>query len=516
MTRRPFLLLFPLALFRQFMRADAAQGDPRLARLFGHFIAPCCWRESLLTHQSPKADELRAEIRQRIAEGWPDSKIEASLVEQHSRRILSQPDGNHGAWLSAMPWVALLAGGGWITWFIRKSVAASEKAALLSVMLLMAANAAEWRTADPPALPGSGMPFLAQAPDGSVLLSWIDPGPEQTSALRYSRWNGTSWSAPETIAQGNRWFVNWADFPAMHPLANGTLLAHWLARPDNGGRYGYGIRVAHRNATGSWRESAGMNLRNLQDYAGFLSFAGSAAAYLAPPADAAPAQHGHDGHDGEGHRKTLRFARFDKDGAIASDVELDSDVCSCCQTSTIDTGAGLLVAYRDHLPGEIRDISYVRLHNGKWSEPRPVHRDGWQINGCPTEGPSLAVSGNQVGIAWMTRAGGQSRLQFSIAPRDGEFAAPKRVDDGSPLGRPSLIANGTGGFLLTWLERVGDAAEIRLKTIPLKGSPAPPVTVAKVAASRDTGLPKIAIRQDRVLVVWREGRVRAAWKQVQP
>jgi len=42
--------------------ANAANGDPRLERLFSKFMAPCCWRENLLSHSSPfgtAAESLR-------------------------------------------------------------------------------------------------------------------------------------------------------------------------------------------------------------------------------------------------------------------------------------------------------------------------------------------------------------------------------------------------------------------------------------------------------------------------
>lgn len=90
--------------------ADMAQGDPRLERLFSMFMAPCCWRESLLVHQSPKADELRAQIRSFVRQGWTDDQIKLEMVTGYQRRILAMPDGAEGRILRWMPAFALLAG----------------------------------------------------------------------------------------------------------------------------------------------------------------------------------------------------------------------------------------------------------------------------------------------------------------------------------------------------------------------------------------------------------------------
>lgn len=369
---------------------------------------------------------------------------------------------------------------------------------LIAIALCWAGPANQQKAAHPPAAAGSGMPFFATSPEGTLHLSWIDPVPEGGHALRLSRWNGAAWESPETIAQGNDWFVNWADFPAVSFLPNGAAYAHWLARPANGGKYGYGIRLARRGFDGKWQQSAAINENDQRDYAGFLSFSGNQIAFLAPadPAD--------------GHRKTLRVASLDADGKIKQQQMLDADVCSCCQTSIVKTNSGMLVAYRDHLPGEIRDISLVRYSGGQWSNAYPLHRDGWQINACPTEGPSLAVAGNTIGAAWISRAGGISKLNFATSRDDGKsFSQPVQMDDGNPLGRPTLIALDEQSFALVWIERVTQAAEIRVRRITAQQRKSPSLPIQAVPASRAAGLPKIALHRNELFIAWREEAVKA-------
>lgn len=99
-----FLTLAPFA------QARYGQEDPRLDRLFGTFISPCCWRENLTVHDSEIAQELRARIRSMVRDGLTDDHIKSTLVRQYTRQILSVPDGTQGVWLFLTPWLAALAG----------------------------------------------------------------------------------------------------------------------------------------------------------------------------------------------------------------------------------------------------------------------------------------------------------------------------------------------------------------------------------------------------------------------
>ncbi len=486
------------------LRANSANGDARLEALYKQFIAPCCWRENLLVHHSPKADELRAEIKRLVGEGKTDAEIKNSFVKEYSARVLSMPEGASGQLLSWTPVLAALAGLGVVLLVIKTSLRKPQYLALLAACSIEA----QVRRVDPPALEQSGMAFLAQGPDGTTYLSWIDPLPPGEHALRFSRWNGVAWSKPETVSSGRNWFVNWGDFPAIAIHRDGTMYAHWLARPAEGGKWGYGIHVARRDPkTRQWRETVGLSTDNKEDYAGFLSFVadgGTAGAiYLSPP------QSGH--HDEQGHRKTVRFVSFRPDGAALDDREIDADACSCCQTAIGVTSRGLLAAYRDHAAGEIRDISVVRFVDGAWTAPRTLHPDGWRINGCPTEGPTIAAAGNHAAVAWMTRAQDVPRIQLALSEDGGvKFGKPLRLDDGDPLGRP-VIAPFENGYLAAWIEKTGGGrAEVRVRRVSRDGRRGPAVVAATVAAGRAVGFPKIAVQGDQVLVAWRDDRVRVS------
>lgn len=109
-NRRSFLFVAAMVVGAPAAPANLANGDPRLEKLFLMFIAPCCWRENLLVHSSPTADELRADIRKKVEAGLTDDQIKATFLARYSTRILAMPEGIQGQWLNWTPW--LLSAGG--------------------------------------------------------------------------------------------------------------------------------------------------------------------------------------------------------------------------------------------------------------------------------------------------------------------------------------------------------------------------------------------------------------------
>jgi cytochrome c-type biogenesis protein CcmH len=107
MRRRDLYLLLGTALPAA---ANLAHNDPRLEKLYSTYIAPCCWRENLMVHHSPKADELRASIAAAVKAGKTDDEIRASLIGEYTVRILALPAGAKGQWLWWTPVAATAVG----------------------------------------------------------------------------------------------------------------------------------------------------------------------------------------------------------------------------------------------------------------------------------------------------------------------------------------------------------------------------------------------------------------------
>jgi hypothetical protein len=401
-------------------------------------------------------------------------------------------------------------------------LACTAVALVLSLPLAAQAPPPAATPLDTPAGAGSQAYALANGADGRTYLVWIEPVGEGTHALRFSRLDGRSWTPPREIARAANWFVNWADHPSLTAMADGTLIAHWLVHTGKkDGAYGYGIHVARSTDQGAtWIKTFEEGMRNVADYAGFLTFAptatGADAIFLTPsePDDEASTAE-HAGHEME-HIKTLAAVSFAADGTVSGQQTVDPDVCSCCMTDIAHTSAGAVAVYRDHLPGNIRDISIIRRVNGAWTEPMSVAKDGWEIPGCPTNGPAVAARGSQVAVAWFTAANDTPRLKLAFSTDGGaSFAAPIVIDDGQPVGWPDVMLLEDGSALVSWLERRAQGVgEVLVRRVTAGSAPGRPVKVADSVSGRATGVPHMVRVGDQLLVAWRNQRVLTAMLEI--
>ena len=399
----------------------------------------------------------------------------------------------------------------------------------LVAIVLAADVAAEVRPLDPPVAEGSRSYSLVAGGDGAVFLSWVERQEEGGHVLRFAELKGEEWGPAGDIASGADWFVNWIDHPAVAPLGGDRLAAHWLVHDeDRRGDYGYGIRLVFSDDRGaSWRSVFEARGEGRDGYAGFVAYAGVAGgfevAYLASVDDepvvgggadaSTPDGDGAAGHSELEPRMTLRSTRFDTAGKLLGDREVDADVCSCCTTAMVADPVGVFVAFRDRRAGEFRDISYALLEGERWTDPRLVHRDGWHIRGCPTNGPAIASGGQGPAVAWFTAAGGESRVLAAYWNREKKrFGDPIRIDSGSPRGWAGVAMLEDGNAAVSWVERrESGSSDLRVRRVSPDGSKGRGLTVAPAPPGRSAiGVPKLVRSGDRLVFAWRDGSVRTA------
>ena len=200
----------------------------------------------------------------------------------------------------------------------------------------------------------------------------------------------------------------------------------------------------------------------------------------------------------------LRATTIGSDGSLSDDVALDLRTCSCCQTSAAVAGDGtVLVAYRDRTAGEIRDISVMRRVAGNWSKPATVHADGWEISGCPVNGPAIDAVGENVIVTWFTAARDVTAVKIAFSDSVGESFAPAiRIDQGSATGRVDALYLGDGSALVSWVEWT-EAGEVlyACRTHPVTGCTAPQVIVTNRQAGT-IDFPRMAQGRDGVYIAW--------------
>jgi hypothetical protein len=377
-------------------------------------------------------------------------------------------------------------------------------------------SVAQVRELQSPALEKSGQANLVTDRRGRVYLSWIDRTPDNLFTLRFSVREGAGWSKPRTVAEGRNWFVNWADFPSVAVLPDGSLAAHWLVKSGEG-TYAYDVQVARSTDGGAtWSKPATPHRDATQTEHGFVSMfpAGGGKMLGAVWLDGREMKSDTSG-EGHGHGHgdmTLRYAALGPDGRPSDEALLDARVCECCQTSAAATRDGAIVVYRDRSAEEIRDIGVARLVKGKWTTPRVVHADGWKIDACPVNGPSVASDGAlRAAVAWYTAANEKPRVSVAFSADQGEtFSAPVTVSDATPAGRVSAVLLADGSAVVSWLEIAGAGGEVRARRVWPGGKMGRPVKIAATGVARWNGFPRMALAGDTLVFAWIAGHVLTA------
>ena len=336
-----------------------------------------------------------------------------------------------------------------------------------------------------------------------VYMSWFGARPDGTRELLFSQWNGQSWAAPAKIAGPALFVVNWADFPSIIALQSGMLVAHWSLKAP-GGPYASNIRIGISNNDGrTWSVPVSPHPHQTNFEHGFvalseLNMGRFAAIWLDgrnfPPEEKEAAKT---------NSMMLYYAQYES-GRFLKEQRLDDRVCDCCQTDAAPIPNGMIVVYRDRSESEVRDIAYIRNLHGVWAKPKPLWKDGWQIEACPVNGPAVSTSGSHVVVAWFTGVGNQPRVNMIFSHDGGEsFGKAVRVDGGNPSGRVDVQWLGDQAAVVTWLEnRKEQGAEIRARVVHPDGTGEESFVVAKASAARATGFPRIARFGKGFLVSW--------------
>ena len=378
------------------------------------------------------------------------------------------------------------------------------------------------RESESPTNGDSREPELNATHDGRIILSWVEKVDEKRYALRAAMRDSKGWSKPNTVAQGDNWFVNWADFPSAIALGDGSLAAHWLVKSGKS-TYAYNVNIARSNDGGNtWSQPIVPHRDNTQTEHGFVSLMslpdGRLGAVWLDGRNMRDMKET-DEHAPAPESMTLRYAVIDRQGHLSDEAELDNRVCECCQTSAAVTSDGPIAVYRDRSPTEVRDIYVVREVNGAWSTPQPVHADNWQINGCPVNGPSVAADGRRVVVAWFTSVGDTPHVKVVFSEDAGaSFGKPIQVDDGETVGRVDTLLLPDGSALVCWLSGNVEGGAIKVRRVQRDGTVGPASVIAKTDISRSSGFPRMALLGNEVQFAWTEfgkpSRVRTAMADV--
>jgi hypothetical protein len=340
-----------------------------------------------------------------------------------------------------------------------------------------------------PAPPLSAFPNLTAAPDGSSVLSWIETSGGQEKALRFAVRRGGNWSPVNRIRVSQSFNRHPAVLPAVAMLTDAAFVSYWTEDV---------YASASRDGGKNWTEPVIVHGDRSESEHSLVS--------MAPLGSDKAAIVWLDGREeAKSERSMLVEATFDTNGVAGPESILDPDVCSCCPTSIERTSDGLFVAYRDRDKtdhGDIRDISILRFAAGKWSEPRSLNRDGWRLNGCPSNGVDTAVNRSRIAVAWFTSADDRARVKLAFSDDGGgTFAAPIQIDEGHPIGRASVALLANGVALVSWVEKADSKINLMVRGVAPDGRISQAVILASDGAN-GIGYPRIRPAGDQAMIAW--------------
>jgi hypothetical protein len=161
------------------------------------------------------------------------------------------------------------------------------------------------------------------------------------------------------------------------------------------------------------------------------------------------------------------FARLND---TASARAIAPGVCYCCKTSVATGADGTVVAAWRHVyAGNIRDIALTKSSDGgrTFAPPVRVSEDNWVLDGCPENGPAIAMGqSNAIHVVWSTLVRGSSGAEENLAlfyatSRDGQrFTKRQQIPTEGVSRHPQLALGADGTITVAWDEQLKGARRV--------------------------------------------------------
>jgi hypothetical protein len=298
---------------------------------------------------------------------------------------------------------------------------------------------------------------------------------------------------------------------------NGTRLVS--ARSTDGGRsFSHAESVPGSDASGNrgW-ESMAMD-PNADAVAVWLDHRNVPARTSSAGMPAGAHQHGATSHpadmDGAARAQLSQifFARLADRGSARA---IAPGVCYCCKTSVATAPDGrIVVAWRHVYPGNVRDIALTLSSDGgrTFAPPVRLSDDDWVLDGCPENGPSVAVDlTNTIHVVWPTLVQGDAGAEpsmklFYATSRDGKsFTMRQPLPTNDAPRHPQLAVEPSGHIAVVWDEQAEGVRRIVAARGATDGTS---VRFTRDVITDDRGTyPAIAPLADGALIAWTSGPV---------
>jgi hypothetical protein len=144
-------------------------------------------------------------------------------------------------------------------------------------------------------------------------------------------------------------------------------------------------------------------------------------------------------------------------------------VCYCCKTSLAAAGTNVYAVWRHVFAGNQRDIGFTISRDGgrTFSDVVRVSDDHWQFDGCPENGPAVAIGRDgRAQVVWPTPVDGKEGSPLGLyhaMSRDGRtFTARTRVPSRGAANHAQVTSAADGSFIVAWDELTDGTRRVAL------------------------------------------------------
>jgi hypothetical protein len=216
-------------------------------------------------------------------------------------------------------------------------------------------------------------------------------------------------------------------------------------------------------------------------------------------------------------RAQLSKLFFGRLSANSSARSLTGGVCYCCKTAVATGSDGSIhAAWRHVYPGNIRDIAFTMSADGgrTFTPPVRVSEDRWVLDGCPENGPAMAVDAERrVHLVWPTLVPGATPASeptlglFYATSRDGRTFTPRlRIPTEGVPRHPQITLGSRGDVVVAWDEQTRGGRRVALA----RGAMQNGGTVRFLRQSIGNGEPGVypvaATASDGIILAWTSGQ----------
>jgi hypothetical protein len=191
-------------------------------------------------------------------------------------------------------------------------------------------------------------------------------------------------------------------------------------------------------------------------------------------------------------------------------------VCYCCKTALVGgAGGSIYAAWRHVYPGNLRDMAFTLSRDGgrTFAPPVRVSEDKWMLEGCPADGPSMAVdSRNRIHIVWPTLVSGSTAgaeptiaLFYAVSTDGKTFSARERIPAEGLPHHPRVTVGSGGALTVAWDEAANGSRRIAVAHGVVDDSGRPRFRREALTTAGSAVYPSLAVAADGVVAAWTSG-----------